>query len=156
MKFRLTTLLLSIILAAVAASAQTSRGTVSGTVTDPNGAAVAGATVTLLNTQTNLSRASTTNGEGFYRFDAVDPGTYSVRVSASGFAEVTKTNVPVLANQVADVSTQVSVGGTEITIDVTADAGALLQTESPVRGGNIVAAQITQLPVSGRNPVALA
>jgi outer membrane receptor protein involved in Fe transport len=156
MKFRLTTLLLSILLAAAAASAQTSRGTVSGNLTDPNGAVVSGANVTLTNLETNVSRSTTSNSEGFYRFDAVDPGTYSVKINAPGFAEVTKTNVPVLANQVADVSAQVAVGGTEITIDVTADGGALLQTESPVRGGNIVAAQITQLPVSGRNPVALA
>ena len=142
MKFRLTTLLLSIILAAAAASAQTSRGTVSGTVTDPNGAVVSGASVTLTNLETNVSRATTSSSDGFYRFDAVDPGTYAVKINAQGFAEVTKTNIPVLANQIADVSAQVSVGGTEVTIDVTADAGALLQTESPVRGGNIVTTQL--------------
>lgn len=156
MKFRLTTLLLLIMLAASAAPAQTSRGTVSGTVTDPNGAVVSGAAVTLTNVQTNVSRETTTNAEGFYRFDAVDPGTYTVRITSTGFGEVTKTNVPVLASQTADVSAQVSVGGQQLTIDVTAEAGALLQTESPVRGGNISTTQITELPVSGRNPVALA
>src|ERR671921_1366691 len=137
MKFRLTTLLLSSLLTTVAAARKTSRGTVSGTVSDPNGAVVSGASVTLTNLETNVSRSTTTNSEGLYRFDAVDPGTYSVKINASGFSEVTKTNVPVLANQIADVSAQVSVGGTEITIDVTAEAGALLPTEAPVRGGNI-------------------
>src|ERR1044071_8873691 len=114
MKFRLTTLLLSIILASAAAAAQTSRGTVSGTITDQNGAVVSGATVALTNLETNVSRTTTTNSEGFYRFDAVDLGTYSVKISAQGFSEVTKTNVPVLANQISDVSAQVAVGGTEI------------------------------------------
>jgi outer membrane receptor protein involved in Fe transport len=155
-KYRLTTLLLSLILATSAALAQTSRGTVSGNVTDPNGAAVAGAAVTLTNLETNVARSTTTNSEGIYRFDAVDPGTYSVKINASGFTEVTKTNVPVLANQIADVSAQVSVGGQELTIDVTAEAGALLQTESPVRGGNIDERKIVDLPVSTRNPVDLA
>jgi outer membrane receptor protein involved in Fe transport len=141
---------------AVAATAQTSRGVVSGTVTDPNGAVVSGSAVTITNLQTNVSRDTTTNSDGFYRFDAVDPGTYSVKINASGFNEVTKTNVPVEASQTADVSAQLAIGQTEITVDVTAEAGALLQTEAPVRGGNISTTQITELPVSGRNPVALA
>jgi hypothetical protein len=148
--------LLSILLAAFTATAQTSRGTVSGTVTDPNGAVLSGAAVTLTNLQTNVSRDTTTSAEGFYRFDAVDPGTYSVKINSSGFSEVTKTNVPVLANQIADVSAQMTVGQQEVTIDVTAEAGALLQTESPVRGGNIEARRIVELPISSRNPVSLA
>ncbi|HYH85215.1 MAG TPA: carboxypeptidase regulatory-like domain-containing protein, partial [Pyrinomonadaceae bacterium] len=156
MRFRLPTLFLSILLAAVAATAQTSRGIVSGTVTDPNGAVISGSTVTLTNLQTNVSRDTTTNSDGFYRFDAVDPGNYSLKISASGFSEVTKTNVSVEASQTADVSAQLAVGEAAVTVDVTAEAGALLQSEAPVRGGNITTTQITELPVSGRNPVALA
>jgi hypothetical protein len=156
MRFKLLTVALALFLLSSAAFGQTSRGTVSGTVLDPNGAVIAGANITLTNVETNVSRTTTTNSEGFYRFDAVDPGTYSVKINASGFSEVTKTNVPVQANQIADVGAQLAVGQTEVTIDVTAEAGALLQTEAPVRGGNITTAQITQLPVSGRNPVALA
>jgi outer membrane receptor protein involved in Fe transport len=129
---------------------------VSGTVTDPNGAVVSGSTVTLTNLQTNVSRNTTTNSDGFYRFDAVDPGNYSLKINASGFNEVTKTNIAVEASQTADVGAQLAVGQAEVTIDVTAEAGAMLQTEAPVRGGNISTTQITELPVSGRNPVALA
>lgn len=138
------------------APGQTSRGTVAGTVTDPNGAVVAGAEVTLTSAATKLSRTTTTNSEGLYRFEAVDPGTYSVGVKATGFGEVVKTGVEVQANQTSDVTTQLTVGGAVETVNVAADAGQLLQVEAPVRGGNIDKVKITELPVAGRNPVALA
>ena len=135
---------------------QTSRGTVAGTVTDPNGAVVAGAEVTLTSVATKLTRTTISNGEGLYRFEAVDPGTYSVSVKATGFGEVVKTGVEVQANQTADVTAQLTVGGQVETVNVAADAGQLLQVEAPVRGGNIDKVKITELPVAGRNPVALA
>ena len=153
--FALATLLACLLLPTVAFG-QTSRGTVSGIVTDPNGAVVAGASVTLTSTQTNVSRTATTNEEGAYRFDAVELGTYTVKVAAGGFGELSKTNVEVLANQIATVDAQLQPGGQNITVDVTADSGAILQTEAPVRGGNIESARITELPIAGRNPVSLA
>lgn len=150
------TLLACMFIFQVAAFAQTSRGTVSGIVTDPQGAAVAGANVTLLNTQTNLSRTTTTNGEGFYRFDAVDLGTHTVTISAPGFGELVKTNVIVNSGQISSVDAQLAVGQQQVTIDVTAEAGAILQTEAPVRGGNITTQQVTELPIASRNPALLA
>ena len=147
---------LALCLFAASAFAQTSRGTVSGTVTDPTGAVVAGANVALKNTQTSVERTTTTNDEGFYRFEAVDLGTYSVTISAAGFGELIKSNVVVNANQTSEISAQLQPGGQQVTIDVTAEAGAALQTEAPVRGGNISQAQITELPFSTRNPVSLA
>ncbi|HVF54838.1 MAG TPA: carboxypeptidase regulatory-like domain-containing protein [Pyrinomonadaceae bacterium] len=156
MKSRLLFILATVLFSAVALHAQTSRGTVSGNVTDPNGAVVAGAAVTLTNTETKVDRTTVTNEEGFYRFDAVDPGIYSVKFAAQGFGEVTKTNFPVLANQTADVGAQMAVGSQVVTIDVTSEGSALLQTESPVRGGNIESQRITELPIALRNPVALA
>jgi hypothetical protein len=136
--------------------AQTSRGTVAGAVTDPQRAAIAGANVTLLNTQTNLSRTTTTNEEGIYRFDAVDLGTHTVTISAAGFGELMKTNVIVNAGQTTTIDAQLAVGEQRITVDVTTEGGAILQTEAPVRGGNISQRQITELPVGNRNPVGLA
>src|ERR1051326_5667167 len=78
---------------------QTSRGTVTGTVTDPTGAVIAGADVILTSTATKLSRTTKTNTEGLYRFEAVDPGGYSVKVNATGFGEVVSTGIDVRANQ---------------------------------------------------------
>lgn len=136
--------------------AQTSRGTVSGLVSDPAGAVIPGATVTLTSTDTNTSRTSTTNDEGFYRFDAVELGPYSVTINATGFGELLKTNIIVNANQTSAVDAQLAPGGQQVTVDVIGEAGAALQTEAPVRGGNISARQVTELPFAGRNPTALA
>ncbi len=138
------------------AFAQTSRGTVSGTITDPTGAVISGANVTLTNTATTVSRTTVANSEGFYRFDAVDLGTYTVKISASGFGAINKSNVVVSANLTSTVDAQLSPGTQEVSVDVTAESGALLQVDAPVRGGNIDATRITELPIATRNPVALA
>src|SRR5262252_3282003 len=158
MKYMNKSLMLAVTLLLFAASAlaQTSRGTVSGIVSDPTGAVVTGATITLTNDQTGVSRTTNTNGEGLYRFEAVDPGSYSLKIAASGFGNVNKTNIVVSANQVAQVDAQLALGGQTLSVDVTAESGALLQTEAPVRGGNIETQRITELPFAGRNPVALA
>lgn len=136
--------------------AQTSRGTVSGTVVDQNGAVITGATVTLTNNETKVARTTTTNNEGFYRFDAVDLGTYSVKFTAPNFGEVEKNGVAVNANLDTDIGAQLAAGGQQVSVDVTADSSQLLQTEAAVRGGNIEERRITELPVAGRNPVSLA
>jgi Carboxypeptidase regulatory-like domain/TonB-dependent Receptor Plug Domain len=146
--------LMMVALSAVAIFAQTSRGVVSGTVTDPNGATVPGATVALTNTGTSVSRSAVTNGEGFFRFDAVDLGTYSVKISAANFGSLVRNNVSVSANQTTSVDAQLKLGSQEIVVDVVADTEQL-QTEAAVRGGNIQAKEITELPIAG-NPVALA
>lgn len=145
-----------LLVSAALAFGQTSRGTVSGTVTDPAGAVVAGATVTLTSTDTSNARTATTNDEGFYRFDAVDLGNYSVGVAATGFGTLTKTNIVVNANQTSVIDASLAPGGTDVSVDVSAEAGELLQTEAPVRGGNISPIQITQLPTGNNNPVSLA
>jgi hypothetical protein len=151
-------MLLAALLAIVSLSAfsQTSRGTVSGIVNDPSGAVVPGATITLTNEQTGVARSTTSNNEGAYRFDAVDLGSYAVKIEATGFGALTKTNVQVLANQTAQVDAQLAPSGQSISVDVSAEAGAILQTETPVRGGNIESRRIVELPIAGRNPVSLA
>jgi hypothetical protein len=156
MKFKAIYCALLLVSLSLTAWAQTSRGTVSGTVNDPAGAVIAGASVTLTNVQTTITRSTVSNGEGLYRFDAVDLGTYTIKFTSTGFGAITKSNVVVSANQTSTVDAQLAPGGQELSVDVTAESGALLQTEAPVRGGNIDAARITQLPIANRNPVSLA
>ena len=127
---------LGLLLLGAAAHSQTSRGTIAGTVLDASGAVVVRAQVILLGEETGSRRSTTTNESGLYRFDAVDLGSYSVNISASGFGPVTKTNVLVNANQTSAVDAQLSPGEQQITVDVVSEAGAALQTEAPVRGGN--------------------
>jgi len=152
---RLTAILCLVLVSSMLAFAQTSRGTVSGVIKDQTGAVIPGATVTLTNTDTTVERTATTNDEGFYRFDAVDLGNYSVRIAAASFGTATKTGIIVNANQTSAVDADLVPGGQEVVVEVTADAGGQLQTEAPVRGGNISPRQITELPVAG-NPTALA
>ncbi len=97
-----------------------------------------------------------TNGEGLYRFDAVELGNYAVKLTATNFNTLIKNNIEVSANQIAQVDASLSPGTQELSVDVSSESGALLQTEAPVRGGNIQSQVITQLPIGNRNPVGLA
>jgi hypothetical protein len=138
------------------ASAQTSRGTVTGIVTDPQAAVVEGATVDLVNLATNQKRTTTTNDSGIYRFDAVDLGLYDVKITSAGFRTLTNTNIQVLANRVTTLDAQLEIGSEPVVVDVTATSGELLQTSEPVRGGNFTTLQVLNLPSGGLNPYNLA
>src|SRR5438477_6600235 len=88
MKFLRATASLFFCLAALglAVSAQTSTGGVNGTITDPNGAAVPGSTVRLVNQATNIETRAATNESGYFTFVNVNPGTYFLKVEAQGFS----------------------------------------------------------------------
>lgn len=156
MRSRLLSAVAICLLCTFTALAQTSRGTVSGVVTDPQGASVGGAEVSLLNEQTNLTRTTTTNDSGFYRFDSVDLGKHTVKITAQGFGELIKTNVIVSGGQISSVDAQLAVGQQQVTVDVSTEAGAILQTEAPVRGGTISGQQISDIAIASRNPAMFA
>src|SRR5262252_1798003 len=87
--------LVFLLLVAVSLSAQTFRGTILGTVTDPSGAVVAGAKVTVRNTDTGLERATETSGDGSYSLPELPIGTYNVTVSQTGFQTFVASGVTV-------------------------------------------------------------
>ena len=91
--------LLLMMLLSLSAAAQTVTGTISGTVVDPNGAVVAGATVTLTNDQTNEKRDLTTNESGRFSFASVQPGVFTVRIEHQGFETLLRTKVVLSANE---------------------------------------------------------
>lgn len=138
----------------IAANAQTSRGTVTGLVTDQSAAAIVNANVELRNIATNVVRSSTSNEAGLYRFDAVDPGQYEVSVTSTGFSAARTNAFTVAAGQVASLDVRLTIGEVKNVVDVTTEA-VQLQTESPVRGGTLNSTSITQLPIANRNPVTL-
>ena len=120
------TVLLALVLAGPAFS-QTSSGSVSGTVVDPQGAAVPGATVKAIDTKTNLSRDTITSGEGLFSFPSLQPSTYRVEVEMGGFKKLVKTGVVVeTASKVSIGNLALEVGGITETVTVSADS-ALLQ-----------------------------
>ena len=148
--------LLVFTLCAAASFAQTSKGFIVGTVADPNGATIPNATVTVTNTATGAVRTTTSQENGNYRIDAVDPGTYNLEVSASGFTGNKSDNIVVNSAQTAEVNLQLSVGGTSATVDVTgSDSNVQLQTTDGARVNTLEQRQITELPVAGLNPTAL-
>ncbi len=138
-----------------AAFGQSSRGTVTGFVSDSSKAAIANASAELTNNDTKVARSTTTNDAGIYRFDAVDPGPYTLRVTAAGFQAAQVTNISVVAGGTAAVDTALEVGQITNTIEVSAESAAL-QTETPVRGGVVTNTALVNLPVTTQNPVSLA
>src|SRR3954452_18028401 len=90
--------------------AQTSRGTVTGVVSDPTKSTIPGATVEITNQETNLKRNTTANGQGIYRFDAVDLGTYDITIKQPGFKTYTSRASPVSAAQFVGVNAQLEIG----------------------------------------------
>lgn len=137
------------------ALAQTSRGTVTGLVVDSQRAAIAAASIELTNTTTNVTRSTQTNGSGLYRFDAVDPGIYTLQVKNTGFRAFAARDFDVKAGQVTTVDATLEVGDVQQVIEVIADA-VQIQTEAPVRSTNISTRQIDELPLAVRNPAMLA
>jgi Carboxypeptidase regulatory-like domain len=148
------TILLVLVLVPTALG-QTSKGFVVGNVTDPNGASVASATVKVTNTATGITRETTSQQDGSYRFDAVDPGTYKVEVSAAGFKSAAR-EVVVAAAQTAEASFPLEIGNPSEVVTVTSGGSAVeLQTQDGARVSTLETRQITELPVQGLNPVNL-
>lgn len=111
------------------AHAQSVNGVVTGTVTDPSGAVVPGAAVTLTNTGTGIAQTATTSGIGEYRFPLVPPGTYSIEVSAKGFATAKGNGIAVAASQTVPFPVKMTVASTGDVVEVTTQA-PLVQTET--------------------------
>ena len=138
------------------AAAQSNKGTIAGTVKDPNGAVVKDAKVTATNVATGESRDATTSSEGTYAIPALDPGVYKLTVDAQGFTQaiVDQVKLDTSSRQAVDITLQVAgVSGGSVT--VTAEA-PLADTETSVRGDLITGKQVTDLPIPQRNFTLLA
>jgi hypothetical protein len=144
-----------ILLLAVLAQAQTSRGSVMGTVTDPSGGVVAGASVELLLAATGIRRLATTNSAGIYRFEAVDLGSYQLKLAHAGFNSLSASGLAVEANRAAIMDFKLELGSESVVIQVRADAETLAK-DGPMRGGNFPTTQVNQLPLTGLTPLSLA
>lgn len=136
--------------------AQTSRGTLTGTVIDASGAVIVNATVTITQQGTNVKRQTTSNQAGVYRFEAVDLGTYSMSVASAGFQTKNTTGIIVQAAHTTDIDVTLQVGAASQSVTVEASATAVaLQTSDQVRGGNLSAQTITNLPTVGLDSLTL-
>lgn len=136
---------------------QTSRGTLTGTVTDSSGAVVVKATVTITQAGTNLTRQTTTNEAGIYRFDAVDLGTYTLSVQGAGFAREEMSGIAIQAAHTTNIDVSLKVGAASEVVTVEASGfEVLLQTSEQVRGANLSERTVSTLPVPSLDSLTLA
>ncbi|HKW57850.1 MAG TPA: carboxypeptidase regulatory-like domain-containing protein [Candidatus Acidoferrum sp.] len=132
-------------------ASQAVNGNVVGTVTDSSGAVVAGAKVTITETQENVSRTATSNESGFYSFPDVPPGVYKVTVEKQGFKTVVRSDVHLSVSTTARVDLTLQPGPVSETINVEVTLPPL-QTDSAQTGAQLSTSQAEDLPVNnGRN-----
>ncbi|HSA92510.1 MAG TPA: TonB-dependent receptor [Terriglobales bacterium] len=122
----------------------------SGTVTDPNGAVVAGAQVALRDEARAFERMTISDDEGVYQFLLVPPGRYSLTVEAKGFAKLVNTGVVLTIGQSAELPVSLRVAGAEAVVEVTAET-ELVETTRSSGSTTIVQQSIENLPINGRN-----
>ena len=146
----------AVITVALVAHAQTSRGTVTGTVLDPSGAAIRGARVILIGVETGVHLSTESNDTGTYRFDAVDLGAYELQVAHPGFRPYAGTGIKVEANRATTLDPRLEVGAAETRIEVSAESSEMLIKDSPLRGGNFQRRDVRDLPLPVLNPLSLA
>ena len=129
---------------------QTTEAVLVGIISDPSGAAIAGASVAAINTATGVSRDVVTNETGAYRIGPLPPGTYEVRTSMSGFKTKVQTDVVLQTGAVLKLDMALDVGDVSERIEVTG-AATMLQTQETSVGGVITTSQLERIPVNGRN-----
>lgn len=154
-KFLNTTLCSTLILLAFMAiprrlPAQQAAATINGTIKDPTGLLVAGATVTLINNETSVARTTVSNAAGNYVFVDVSPATYTIKVTDTGFKSLTQEHIVMSVNQTATYDFTLQVGSTEQSVTVEASAVAI-QASTAELGTVINQQSVQDLPLNGRN-----
>src|ERR1700733_7356112 len=122
----------------------------SGTVTDPSGAAIPNVTVTITSTETAQTRSAPPGSDGVYKFSLLPPGSYKIRFAATGFktAEVGAVNLAVTESSTLDRALEVGAQSEQVAVEASAET---LQTESSTLGTTVGGSTVTALPLSNRN-----
>ncbi len=151
LRVRLLVLLLTLTLVFLSsASAQVANGAISGTVTDPSGAIVAGATVTIINSATGAGRTLQTDSAGFYSAEGLTVGQYKITVSKSGFQSSVTEGIQIDPGTRRTNNVTLTVGEVSSSVEVTTNAQQI-DTETSESGGTINEQQIGNLMLNGRN-----
>ena len=153
-RIKMTLLVGIVLLASAAMYAQTSTGSLSGTVTDQNGASIPGAKVVATGVTTGAKLETLTTDAGLYVFPAVPVSTYNITVEKTGFKKLNRQNIEIRIAQRQDMDLRLEVGDVQQTVEVTGEA-QLLETSGPERGQNLSQKFMDNLPLfSGgiRNP----
>jgi Carboxypeptidase regulatory-like domain/TonB-dependent Receptor Plug Domain/TonB dependent receptor len=143
------------LMAGVMAHAQVTGATVSGTVTDPSGGVVAGATVSATNTATAATRDVTTDASGLYTIPNLAPGSYELKVSATGFSTSLQSGLTLTVGQQLQLNFSLKVGNTTTTVQVT-EAAPQIDLTSSALTGQVESETVRELPLNGRDWTSLA
>ena len=136
------------------AHAQTTSATLTGTITDPTGAAIPGAHLVLHNEGTGADRQIDSNGSGEYTLSALPPGAYTLNVTGQGFSNYQQKGIVLTVSEQATANVVLAVGAADNTVTVTANASVINTTTAEI--SNIVDEKaISQLPLNGRDPSSL-
>ena len=133
-----------------AAPAQRVTSDILGTITDPSGAVIAGASITVIHTETGQSKPVETNEEGFYRVSGLMPGTYQIRVTREGFQTQVLSGVVLEVNQQAQVDATLALKTALEQIEVKAQA-RLLETSTSELSSVVGQSTLRELPLNGRD-----
>jgi hypothetical protein len=144
-----------LVLAAVPAFPQAANGRVVGTVTDPGGAVIAGAKVTVTNVATDVHWETTTRQDGSYQVLELPIGNYSVTVQQEGFGRAVTQPTELQINQSLRIDISLSLGQLSQTVSVESQA-TQVETVNPTVGGTVVGAAVQELPLNGRDTLTLA
>ncbi|MFZ0770851.1 MAG: carboxypeptidase regulatory-like domain-containing protein [Candidatus Sulfotelmatobacter sp.] len=144
-------ILVFVLLAAVTVSAQTFRGTILGTATDPSGAVLPGAKVTVKNVGTGLERTTETSADGSYALPELPIGTYTVTVVLAGFQTFEAKGVTVDVASERRVDAAMKPGQVSTRVEVSADQLPLVETTTNTLGGVLTAQTVENMPVNGRD-----
>jgi hypothetical protein len=139
-----------LLLCSTLALGQSTYGSIAGSVTDPSGAAISGASVTLTNAGTSETRTQATNADGQYSFVNLIPGAYRIDFEKPGFKRSTLSNIAVQVNQSSKIDVSLTVGQVSETVEVTSEA-PLLQAETSSLGQVVEQRKANELPLNGRN-----
>jgi hypothetical protein len=140
-------IILTTSLFAAPAISQVLYGSITGTVKDAQGSTVPGATVAIVNKETNLTRETVTNAEGSYNLINVPAGTYDIKIALQGFREGVRANVPVTIGQISRVDMMLEVGTVSETVTVASEA-QLLQTDKADVSTELKSAELTAMPLN--------
>ena len=147
--------LVLLVLSLATMQAQVQNGTIRGTVTDPTGAVIPDATVTVSSKETGLNLHGTTNKDGLYTFAQLIPGNYTVTVDRQGFQKGAS-SIELTVGQTAEVNLALTIGNGNETVTVQADNSAALDTQTSNLDYTVGPKQVDDLPLNGRNPYGLA
>jgi len=151
MKLRTSILTLGVTLLSLGSFAETYYGGIRGTVLDPTGQAIVGATVRLKNEATNVERREATNSTGEYVFGSLDPASYTITVVCSGFKTLTRTGVAVSTQQFLTLDLKVDLGTASDTVLVSSEM-PIVDNSNASNGQVIDTQKLQDLPNLGRNP----